>query len=54
MKCNHVDKDAPENAQCEDCGTDNNLRKDEKLVRDFKRKFQLEMKGGQNGKNNKH
>ena len=43
MKCNHVHKDAPENAQCEDCGTDNNLREDE-------------MKGGNNQddrKNNK-
>ena len=30
MKCNHVHKDAPENAQCEDCGTDNNLREDVK------------------------
>ena len=42
MKCNHVHKDAPENAQCEDCGTDNNLRED--------------MKGGNNQndrKNNK-
>ena len=25
MKCNHIHKDAPENAQCEDCGTNNNL-----------------------------
>ena len=25
MKCNHVQKDAPENVQCEDCGTGNNL-----------------------------
>ncbi len=25
MKCNHIHKDAPENVQCEDCGTGNNL-----------------------------
>ena len=43
MKCNHVHKDAPDNSICEDCY---------KLAMDFKRKFQLKMKGGQDDNKN--